>query len=52
VYGQPRSRFVEILQTNSADLLKISEDFIPLAHKYAIVSYYEQHVDPMLKAVV
>lgn len=52
VRHQHPSRFVETLQTNSADLLKISEDFLPLAHKYALISYYEEHIDRVLNAVV
>ncbi|GAB1321005.1 DUF676 domain-containing protein [Madurella fahalii] len=49
---QPPSEFVRVLEPNSLDLLKIFEDFVPLASKYAIVSCYEEHVDRVRRLIV
>ncbi|KAK3937942.1 hypothetical protein QBC46DRAFT_391280 [Diplogelasinospora grovesii] len=48
----PRSEFTRTLQTHSDDLLKISEDFRPLASRYAIVSFYEEHAYGGLGTVI
>ncbi|KAK3689559.1 hypothetical protein B0T22DRAFT_514097 [Podospora appendiculata] len=50
--NKPQSEFVTTLQTNSADLMKISEDFRPIAHKYAVASFYEEHAHRLLGTVV
>ncbi|KEZ46772.1 hypothetical protein SAPIO_CDS0062 [Scedosporium apiospermum] len=50
--NQPQSKFIKLLETHSAELLKVSEDFRPLATKYAIVSFYEEHVDRILGKLV
>jgi len=34
-----RSDFIQTLQTNSPGLMKISEDFRPLASKYSVASF-------------
>ena len=51
-YGRSSSKFVPMLRTYSEDLLKISDDFRPWAQKYAIVSFYEENVHPVLGSVV
>ncbi|CAI4218402.1 unnamed protein product [Parascedosporium putredinis] len=43
VSGRPKSRFAELLQTHSNGLLEISEDFMPLASSFSIVSFYEEY---------
>ncbi|KAK0708684.1 Alpha/Beta hydrolase protein [Lasiosphaeris hirsuta] len=46
--GRPPSEFLQTLQTNSEGLMKISEDFRPIAKNYAIASFYEEHVHRVL----
>ncbi|KAK0702415.1 Alpha/Beta hydrolase protein [Lasiosphaeris hirsuta] len=41
------SRLVATLQSDSKDLLAISEAFRDLAKDYAIVTFYEQHIHPV-----
>ncbi|GAB1317133.1 hypothetical protein MFIFM68171_07343 [Madurella fahalii] len=48
----PQAELVKVLQTNSDDLMSISEDFSPLASRYAIASFYESIVHPILGTVV
>ncbi|KAK3317792.1 Alpha/Beta hydrolase protein [Cercophora scortea] len=50
--NKPKSEFATTLQTNSEDLMKISEDFRPIAHKYAVASFYEEHAHRLLGTVV
>lgn len=52
VSHKPSSKFLAALQTESADLCKISEDFRPLAGKFNIVSFYEEHAHRLLGKVV
>jgi len=46
------SKFLESLRRDSQDLFNLSEDFSPHARKYAIVSYYEGEVHPIIREVV
>lgn len=48
----PNPAFVQTLQANSGELLKVSQDFQSLAKEYAIVSFYEEHVDRVLGRLV
>lgn len=41
-----------MLETHSAELLKVSEDFRPLATKYALVSFYEENVERAIGTLV
>jgi len=50
--GRPPSEFLKTLQTNSHGLMKISEDFRPIAKNYAIASFYEEHVHRVLGHLV
>jgi hypothetical protein len=52
VSRRPPSKFLAALQTESVELLKISEDFRPLGGKFNIVSFYEEHAHPLLGKVV
>ncbi|KAK0703654.1 hypothetical protein B0T26DRAFT_657939 [Lasiosphaeria miniovina] len=49
---RPPATFLKTLETNSAQLLQISEDFRPSVDRYAIASFYEQHAHPALGTVV
>ncbi|KAH6843219.1 hypothetical protein B0I37DRAFT_383999 [Chaetomium sp. MPI-CAGE-AT-0009] len=49
---RPKGELVKTLKTNSEGLLSISEDFSPLASRYAIASFYESNVHPLLGTVV
>ncbi|KAK3934026.1 hypothetical protein QBC46DRAFT_400786 [Diplogelasinospora grovesii] len=46
--GRPPSEFLKTLRSNSEGLMKISEDFRPIAKNYAIASFYEEHVHRVL----
>ena len=48
----PNPAFVRTLQANSADLLKVSQDFQSLAKEYAVVSFYEEHINRVLGRLV
>ncbi|KAK4186018.1 protein SERAC1 [Podospora australis] len=50
--GQWSSKLIPILETYSERLLELSDDFRPFAGQYAIVSFYEQHVHPVLGNLV
>lgn len=51
--GRASNPLLEMLRTNSDQLRAyISEDFRPLAPRYAIASFYEQHAHPKLGNVV
>jgi hypothetical protein len=52
VSRKPPSKFLAALQTESVELRKISEDFRPLGGKFNIVSFYEEHANPLLGKVV
>ncbi|KAH6641225.1 hypothetical protein F5144DRAFT_590567 [Chaetomium tenue] len=52
VLNRPKAQLLEELETNSDDLTKISEDFSPLASRYAIASFYESNVHRGLGTVV
>lgn len=41
---RPSSGFLNALQTDSETLLKVSEDFLPLAGSVHLVSFWEEHV--------
>ncbi|KAI1175691.1 Alpha/Beta hydrolase protein [Nemania sp. FL0916] len=43
VMRKPPSFFLEALRTNSDELYRISEDFLPFARNYAIFSFYEEY---------
>jgi len=43
---------VETLQPNSRDLMDISEDFRPIASKYAIISFIEEDAYDGTRTVV
>jgi len=49
---RPSGGFIETLQTNLSGIMKISEDFRPLASRLAIASFYEEDAHPILGAVV
>ncbi|RYP74219.1 hypothetical protein DL771_003152 [Monosporascus sp. 5C6A] len=46
--GRPPPQLLDTLYTNSEGLMKISEDFRPIAKNYAIASFYEEHVHRVL----
>ncbi|KAK4223461.1 Alpha/Beta hydrolase protein [Podospora fimiseda] len=46
------SPFVKALQTHSEELFKITQDFRLLTDNYAIISFYEQDVHPILGDVI
>ncbi|KAI1150647.1 Alpha/Beta hydrolase protein [Nemania diffusa] len=48
----PNRGFFHLLQTNSEELYKITEDFRPLSANYAIVSFYEEYPYPTLGKVI
>ncbi|KAK5652117.1 hypothetical protein OQA88_10759 [Cercophora sp. LCS_1] len=50
--SKPGAKLIKTLETNSPDLLKISEDFGPLAPKYAITSFYEENAHPTTSNLV
>ncbi|KAK0647013.1 Alpha/Beta hydrolase protein [Cercophora newfieldiana] len=50
--NRPKSELLETLRSNSDELMNISEDFAPLAPRYAIASFYEANVHPVLGRVV
>jgi hypothetical protein len=52
VSHKPQSKFLAALQSESVELLKISEDFRPLAGRFNIVSFYEEHAHRLLGKVV
>ncbi|KEZ41716.1 hypothetical protein SAPIO_CDS6901 [Scedosporium apiospermum] len=47
--GWSGTKFLPLLEINSNGLSEITEDFLPFAHKYALVTFYEQHNFPWLK---
>lgn len=49
---QPKSKFIQAMESNSKDLMEISEDFRSIVDKYAIISFYEENVYPTLGTVV
>ncbi|KAK3291348.1 Alpha/Beta hydrolase protein [Chaetomium fimeti] len=49
---RPEGELLKVLQTNSEGLMNVSEDFAPLASRYAIASFYETNVHPVLGTVV
>lgn len=50
--GWSGSKFLPLLEINSNGLSEITEDFLPFAHQYALVTFYEQHNFPGLGRVV
>lgn len=46
------SKFVGMLTTHSDDLLEVSADFLHCANRYALISFYEQHIHPRLRKLV
>ncbi|KAK0665493.1 hypothetical protein QBC41DRAFT_358852 [Cercophora samala] len=48
----PKSKFINILETHSADLLEFAEDFKPYVNKYAIASFYEEQPHRLLGSLV
>ena len=46
------SEFLTTLRSHSTELGNLSEDFSPHASKYAIISYFERDVHPLLKELV
>ncbi|KAK4450537.1 protein SERAC1 [Podospora aff. communis PSN243] len=46
------SAFTSLLQTHSDGLLEISEDFRTIAPRYALITFYEQHIHPYLRDVI
>jgi hypothetical protein len=51
-FRKPKSAFIETLQPNSRYLIEISEDFRPIATKYAIISFVEEDVYTEIGTVV
>ncbi|KAK4171599.1 hypothetical protein QBC36DRAFT_365913 [Triangularia setosa] len=50
--NQPKSKFINVLKTHSADLLEFSEEFKPYVKEYAIASFYEEHPHRILGSLV
>lgn len=50
--NQPKSRFINVLETHSPHLLEFSEDFKPYVNQYAIASFYEEQPHRLLGSLV
>lgn len=49
---KPKKEFIEALRRDSEILTKLTDDFVPLAGEYAIVSFWEQDYLPGLRSAV
>jgi hypothetical protein len=49
---KPKKEFVKALRRDSEILTKLTDDFVPLAGEYAIVSFWEQDYLPGLRSAV
>ncbi|KAK3988895.1 protein SERAC1 [Cladorrhinum sp. PSN332] len=47
--GFQMQRFLPLLKTHSDGLREVSDEFRHFAHKYTLVSFYEQHIHPGLR---
>jgi len=49
---KPKVEFIKALMCNSEALTELTDDFVPLADEYAIVSFWEGDYLPSLGSVV
>ncbi|KAK0716522.1 Alpha/Beta hydrolase protein [Apiosordaria backusii] len=50
--GWTRMRFLSLLTPHSHELRDISDDFRHVAQRYALVTFYEQHIHPGLRDLI
>ncbi|KAK4161623.1 protein SERAC1 [Cladorrhinum sp. PSN259] len=50
--GWTVSRFLQLLEAHSDDLREVSDEFRHVASKYALISFYEQHIHPGVRDLI